>query len=631
MHGVRIGICMAGLAVGMSAGAARVDSQAETEWARHLIPLPREISIAARIAVAPSDLTVVTRPGATPIERQAASELRELFLTPSSGGRGGSPFEIIIGAAGAGGKLGDWVVPAIERLKTLPNNNQAYVIQPLGESRLAVAGLDGRGVYYGVQTLKQLLGAYSDTQQVIVPIAAVVDWPAMAERGVWNAGPDLDWLAGLKLNFSRIMGRYAQPAQRGQKADFIFDVNGLEARQLRAFSPVVSFTHLNFINESGNGRWFEAYPELAGVGEKACQKVNPSPAHRVPCASNPLLIQILADAMRDAAAKGCLEFDVWQSEFISECECEKCRNSGKGQVGLESDAIAAAWRDVSRQHPDFNLRIFYSLADATSNTPASLKSLPSAVKVGYVYGPQAPFDDAARQGRWAAHWMVRANQGYETVKLKAFIQNLHSNHWQGAYGYSGGAFGLTALSEWAWNPTGRTERELAEAWAVRRKFANPAGAAAWVETIGPLNAIQFDYGVNSIIATMPQRIAERAKINHLSWIAAESNAAAARQSLALAEELKIQELADESRKSVAFYGLVMAICNLWNALNGDPAAPEIQDAAREAAMADVRSAALNYQTAYGSRARFGETWAEAMESAVKARCREQGAAPAGKI
>ncbi len=25
----------------------------------------------------------------------------------------------------------------------------------------------------------------------------------MAERGVWNAGPDLDWLAGLKLNFSR--------------------------------------------------------------------------------------------------------------------------------------------------------------------------------------------------------------------------------------------------------------------------------------------------------------------------------------------------------------------------------------------------------------------------------------------
>jgi len=152
-----------------------------------------------------------------------------------------------------------------------------------------------------------------------------------------------------------------------------------------------------------------------------------------------------------------------------------------------------------------------------------------------------------------------------------------------------------------------------------------------VEMIGPLNAIQFDYGVNSIIATMPQRIAERAKINHLSWIAAESNAATARQVLALAEELKIQELADESRKTVAFYGLVMTICNLWNALNGNPVAPENRDAAREAAMADVRSAALNYQAAYGSRARFGEAWAQEMESAIKARCREQCPAPAGKI
>ncbi len=151
-----------------------------------------------------------------------------------------------------------------------------------------------------------------------------------------------------------------------------------------------------------------------------------------------------------------------------------------------------------------------------------------------------------------------------------------------------------------------------------------------MEIIGPLNAIQFDYGVNSIIATMPQRIAERAKINHLSWFAAARKAAAARQALALSEELKIQELADESRKTVAFYGLVTAICNLWNALNGDPAASDKGDAVL-AAMADVRSAALNYQAAYGARARFGEAWAQAMESAVKARCREQGAAPAGQI
>ncbi len=67
---------------------------------------------------------------------------------------------------------------------------KGYVLAPRGENSLAVIAETPAGIFYGAQTVKQLMRG-SDKDAVLV-VPTVRDWPAMAHRGLsddWSRGP----------------------------------------------------------------------------------------------------------------------------------------------------------------------------------------------------------------------------------------------------------------------------------------------------------------------------------------------------------------------------------------------------------------------------------------------------------
>ncbi len=75
---------------------------------------------------------------------------------------------------------------------------------PVDERTLALTAAQPQGVYYAVQTLKQLIAAAPSAEQgrIVIPLADVTDWPDMAERGMWggDVNDDMPWLAQWKMN-----------------------------------------------------------------------------------------------------------------------------------------------------------------------------------------------------------------------------------------------------------------------------------------------------------------------------------------------------------------------------------------------------------------------------------------------
>jgi hypothetical protein len=76
-------------------------------------------------------------------------------------------------------------------------HDEGYVIVPGGAGGLAVIAESSAGIFYGVQTLKQLIRGTGNDTVLLVP--TIRDWPAMAHRGLsddWSRGPlpNMDFL-----------------------------------------------------------------------------------------------------------------------------------------------------------------------------------------------------------------------------------------------------------------------------------------------------------------------------------------------------------------------------------------------------------------------------------------------------
>ena len=73
----------------------------------------------------------------------------------------------------------------------------AYVIAPMGERGLVLAGGGPEGVYYAALTLAQLLAPVLEPDQLALPLVEVVDWPELEERGLWNFPDPAAWIPWL--------------------------------------------------------------------------------------------------------------------------------------------------------------------------------------------------------------------------------------------------------------------------------------------------------------------------------------------------------------------------------------------------------------------------------------------------
>ena len=156
------------------------------QWIDYLIPLPQEIAVSGEVRISPDKVGLVTPSGASTMVTEAVSELRAAYRGKSGCDPVGSSFLIHIGLLSALGSIVDPASGDAARIRQTPHPDQAYVIRPHGSNALVVAGLDDRGVFYGVQTLRQLLTAQLTETEVVVPMAVVTDWPDFEERGLWN-------------------------------------------------------------------------------------------------------------------------------------------------------------------------------------------------------------------------------------------------------------------------------------------------------------------------------------------------------------------------------------------------------------------------------------------------------------
>jgi len=509
------------IAPGLLAGACLaavedVDENAEKQWLRCTLPLPHEITIRKANAVPPQDIGVRVAEGAGDIEQNAVAQLKQFIKDRTGAEPLGNAFEIVLGVLDRDGRVCGAAVANAERLKTLPNSGQAYLIQPVGDTKLVLAALAPEGVFYAAQTLKQLLSKNIGKDSVSVPLAAVTDWPDMDQRGLWNVGyktPGLiPWLASAKLNFAQFgAGIVLKKGARAQCPTLPME-QIIQARSC-AFLLMPHLAHFDYWWRYGRDK---VYPELVGKGDGAR---NPCYTWggafklcRCPCLATPLFQRLVTEWIESAAEQGVREFSLWLSEHTCHCECEACLKDGPRQMQRETRACVQAVMAALKKCPSLQGRIFFTMlkGDAVKDSYECLEMLRPEVKAERVYGRNEAFDKYAADGHWLATYSgPRVGPGYFTTRYMAdeirnSIREYHDlkysalyflgrmmapyelyGHWEKTfcnYGYS-------AVAEWTWNVKGRNMHDFAQAWATINGLAHPERFAAWIDVVRPVESL----------------------------------------------------------------------------------------------------------------------------------------------
>jgi len=568
-----------------------ISSSETAKWANYVMPLPHEIQVVGQKTFPVDQVAITTRTNAGSVEKQALLELQALFQEKAGQVPTGDRFIFLMGVLDAKGCVNGQAVEGADRLKTLPNKEQAYLIRPTGKDRLVIAALDERGVYYGAQTLMQLLRPGLSKQAIVIPLAHVTDWPDMEERGIWNAPRDevLPFFASLKLNFATFISGYTYRTNLPIQLKLDPDRLGILHKHAMV-ERVQLVNHLNYLGQ--NFGLYALYPQLKGQGtdttplEPQYKAVGRDIANI--CASQPLWVTILGDMMKELGAQGARNISVWLSEFKGSCGCAECRKST--QVQLETKMVLAAWEEVHRQYPNLNLYIFFSQGDASQATADALLSLPADVKIERVYPMFKPFLDAAARGQWVesyngagigeAHWRF-ANPG-SYIKP---ITNGYAAKLKGVLGLSSPSIGprltvpsacyatvydypISMIAEWSWNVNGRSPRQFMEAWGTRHGYNDPSRFADWAQAMADVHFMLTDTGSGTRkngasmgtwttaydypLRQVEEKIRQRRKINFYSSEELSKAMKLCRQALAIAETLNIPDAAVETRYVTAY-------------------------------------------------------------------------------
>jgi hypothetical protein len=505
---------LSALSYSSAAEVQSVSKDQEAKWVRWAIPLPKEVRIARKIEIPAEQLAITLGPTASQLERDAATDLAaELAAVPREQTGSDAPvreykhrdpkFEILLGVCGKDGRLAGREVPGAARLWALPCREQAYRIAPLDDHTLALAGTHPHGVYYAVQTLKQLLsppGQNRDRTMVTVPLAEVTDWPDIAERGLWggSANQDIAWLAARKMNL--VESHVELSVRDDGRGSAVIPAGPLAEAQRHAVNFVPIITHLEQFPRSV----FVRYPELKAVGdEKAWRQMGDI---RPVCFSQPAAQQLLSDWLQCLARyPEVTDVNVWLSENEVPCTCPKCK--AVNPFVLQTALVLRAWEAAKRIKPGLRLRILLTQGSYRSNGKV-LAAVPREVRITYYDGGRTYdasrdpmiyplMENYARGGRWLgcypqvnSSWRLNCPWSGPQF-IKARMSEFAAKRLQCVCGYAAFSkrfceFNLTAEAEWSWNAGGRSAREFSLAWATRAGFADPEKAADWAVTLGPV-------------------------------------------------------------------------------------------------------------------------------------------------
>ena len=182
--------------VGQISHAARtaVTQDEITTWTRRTIPLPKSMQILGKVQV-DCDRISILLPASSDIKvPQARKELRQALGLSETGDDHVDPaFTITLQLGGS----------ESAQLTGVANSDQAYRIFPEeGDTGLRLVALQPQGLYYAAKTLVQMLPWRVSGGAVQIPIVEVLDWPDMADRGLWGCDHFLwlKWMGDRKMN-----------------------------------------------------------------------------------------------------------------------------------------------------------------------------------------------------------------------------------------------------------------------------------------------------------------------------------------------------------------------------------------------------------------------------------------------
>jgi hypothetical protein len=174
-----------------------------------------------------------------------------------------------------------------------------------------------------------------------------------------------------------------------------------------------------------------------------------------------------------------------------------------------------AWRTAKKSYPNLKLSVFFGRGGfypppdkryPDEEIRDILASLPSEVTMRASMGCDgsdgALLRESARKGKRISRMYVvhlsymSATFMSEDIRLR--MEGIAADHYAGAWQFvpishqahpnaesfqQAHSFRLCALAEYSWNAKGRSAKEFAEAWAVRRGLQEPERFSAWMETM----------------------------------------------------------------------------------------------------------------------------------------------------
>ena len=494
----------------------RISNSEAEEIKRYLLPLPHELSVCHKVVLSPGDIGITLKTTAGETARNAVASLKQLFKDKAGVDATGDNFKILVGIIDDDGGLDGITRENTERMRQAPNNEQAYLIQPVQENSLVVGGLSEKGLRYGIMTLLQLIEPLISRDAVSIPLVSVLDWPDFDDRACWQMPlKDLPWLASMKFNqfncntyFKVLPDRKVEPQmtthiQDDPAAEVAWSMPFDKARSL-GVDVVPGIIHMDFWERRCAG-FASTYPELIGKGESAKGGFFDTKGFRVPCASNPRLVEVLIELMTAIAAWGVSDVCVWMSEYPGQCECEKCVNQGQFQA--EAHSTLKAWQHVRRKYPDLKLRIFFGAGGFrpgdkwVSEYPQEaideiLATLPKEVRLCVSLGiKEDALERHADQGGLVTACFIVSLSFWDFFRgenIKKRMKELRAKKVRGINQYFEDCVGdvrgtldfqLSALAEYSWNTNGRSIKEFAESWATRHGYKNPEHFGEWISLL----------------------------------------------------------------------------------------------------------------------------------------------------
>jgi hypothetical protein len=473
------------LLVAVLAAAAGPTASLQAQGAlEDLIPRPREGEPRAAVSLARG--VAIVRP-ANPADRHAAADLdialRERGVRVAPAGAPASVRVALLRSASAAGRT------ALARHGLSLDGamrDEGYVLVA-EDGRAEVIGATAAGVFYGVQTLKQLVDG--DGAGARLRGARIRDWPAMRYRGLnddLSRGPvptlefqkkQIRTFAAYKIN---VYSPYFEHTLEYASNPLIAPPGGAMTRaQVRELVDYARRYHVDVIPEQeafGHLHHVLKHELYSPLGETSHGHVL-APGHS---GSLPLIRQMFA------------EIDsLFPSRFIH-LGADETFELGRGQTSdrVKGEGIGAVYLDFLRQieaslRPTGKRFLFWG--DVAMNHPELVRTLPRGlIAVAWHYTPRDSFDEfltpftEARMETWVAPGVNNWNRVYPNYSMA--LPNIQR------FVRDGQRLGSTGVLNTTWDDDG--EALFAQTW-----YGVLFGAAAsWQSGESSIEQFQRSYG-----------------------------------------------------------------------------------------------------------------------------------------